>query len=102
MEITGTAKKGAKPTATFNLSNGAEVVCSPQHLDFIIISAWEAEGRAYRSYGTKSEAKERLELVKRLVTENAGKFAKDYGVYVMELQSDLSYSCIAKWERSGK
>ena len=99
MEITGNAKKGAKPTATFELSNGAEVVCSPQHLDFVVISAWEDQGRAYRSYATKKEANERLELAKRLVTENASKFAKDYGVYVMALQNDLSYSCVAKWER---
>jgi hypothetical protein len=99
MEITGNAKKGAKPTATFALSNGAEVVYAPQHLEFVVISAWENQGRAYRSYPTKKDATERLEFVKRLVTENASKFAKDYGVYVMELQSDMSYSCVARWER---
>lgn len=99
MEITGNAKKGAKPTATFTLSNGAEVVCSPQHLEFVVISAWEDQGRAYRSYAKKADATERLEFVKRLVTENASKFANDYGVYVMEVQSDLSYKCVAKWER---
>jgi hypothetical protein len=99
MEITGNAKKGSKPTATFALSNGAEVVCSPQHLEFVIISAWGNQGRAYRSYQTKSDATERLEFVKRLVAENASQFAKDYGVYVMEIQNDLSYSCVAKWER---
>lgn len=100
MEITGNAKKGAKPTATFSLSNGAGVVSAPQHLDFVIISAWGTEGRAYRSYETKKEATDRLQYVKELVTNNASKFAKDYGVYLMELQPDMTYACVAKWERS--
>jgi len=102
MEIKGTAKKGAKPMATFTLSNGATVEHAPQHFDFIVISAWGNQGRAYRSYPTKKEAQERIKLVERLVTENSGKFAKDYGAYVMELQGDSTYKCIAKWVRSSK
>jgi hypothetical protein len=102
MEIKGTAKKGAKPIAIFTLSNGATVEHAPQHLDFIVISAWEKQGRAYRSYPTKKEAQERIKLVERLVTENSGQFAKDYGAYVMELQGDSTYKCIAKWERPSK
>jgi hypothetical protein len=102
MEIKGTAKKGAKPMATFTLSNGATVEHAPQHFDFIVISAWGNQGRAYRSYPTKKEAQERIKLVERLVTENSGQFAKDYGAYVMELQVDSSYKCIAKWVRSSK
>jgi hypothetical protein len=102
MEIKGTAKKGAKPMATFTLSNGATVEHAPQHFDFIVISAWGNQGRAYRSYPTKKEAQERIKLVERLVTENSGQFAKDYGAYVMELQGDSTYKCIAKWVRSSK
>jgi len=102
MEIKGTAKKGAKPMATFTLSNGATVEHTPQHFDFIVISAWGNQGRAYRSYPTKKEAQERIKLVERLVTENSGQFAKDYGAYVMELQGDSTYKCIAKWVRSSK
>ena len=102
MEIKGTAKKGAKPMATFTLSNGATVEHAPQHFDFIVISAWENQGRAYRSYPTKKEAQERIKLVERLVTENSGKFAKDYGAYVMEIQDDLSYKCVSKWVRPSK
>jgi len=102
MEIKGTAKKGAKPTVTFTLSNGATVEHAPQHLDYIVISAWENQARAYRSYPTKKEAQERIKLVERLVTENSGKFAKDYGAYVMEIQDDLSYKCVSKWVRPSK
>jgi hypothetical protein len=102
MEIKGTAKKGAKPMATFTLSNGATVEHAPQHFDFIVISAWGNQGRAYRSYPTKKEAQERIKLVERLVTENSGQFAKDYGAYIMELQGDSTYKCIAKWVRSSK
>jgi len=102
MEIKGTAKKGAKPMATFTLSNGATVEHAPQHFDFIVISAWGNQGRAYRSYPTKKEPQERIKLVERLVTENSGQFAKDYGAYVMELQGDSTYKCIAKWVRSSK
>lgn len=99
MEITGSAKKGAKPTATFNLSNGAEVVYSPQHPEYVVLSAWGNQARAYRSYATKQEAKERVVAVRRLVNENSSQFTSDYGVYVMELQSDMRYSCVTKWER---
>ena len=88
--------------ATFTLSNGATVEHAPQHFDFIVISAWGNQGRAYRSYPTKKEAQERIKLVERLVTENSGQFAKDYGAYVMELQGDSTYKCIAKWVRSSK
>ena len=102
MEIKGTAKKGAKPMATFTLSNGATVEHAPQHFDFIVISAWGNQGRAYRSYPTKKEAQERIKLVERLVTENGGQFTKDYGAYVMELQGDSTYKCIAKWVRPSK
>ena len=49
---------------------------------------------------TKKEATDRLQYVKELVTNNASKFAKDYGVYLMELQPDMTYACVAKWERS--
>ena len=51
---------------------------------------------------TKKEAQERIKLVERLVTENSGKFAKDYGAYVMEIQDDLSYKCVSKWVRPSK
>ena len=93
------AKKGAKPTVSFTLSNGAVVEHAPQHLEFIVISAWGKSAQTYRSYPTKKEAQERLKLVDRLVTEYAGDFTKVYCAYAMELKNDLTYKCVAQWER---
>jgi hypothetical protein len=99
MEIKGTAKKGAKPIVSFTLSSGAAVEHSPQHLEFVVISAWGKSAQVYRSYPTKKEAQERLKLVERLVKDYGGEFPKVYGAYAMELQNDLTYKCVAQWER---
>lgn len=93
MKPTGTLKKGAKPTATFTLTNGVEVVTSPQSPEFCVLSEWEGEGRCYRSYATKEEAMERVSVVRGLVERNSPQFPKGYTLYVMKLESD-SYKCV--------
>jgi hypothetical protein len=96
MTPTGTLKKGAKPTATFTLPNGAVVVATPQSPAFCVLSEWEAEGRCYRSYLTKDEAMERVAFVRGLVAGNHSKFADGYTLYVMELDGD-TYQCVGNF-----
>ena len=67
MKPTGTLKKGAKPTATFTLPNGVEVVAFPQSPEFCVLSELETDGRCYRSYASKKEAMERVTVVRGLV-----------------------------------
>lgn len=93
MKPTGVLKKGAKPTATFILSNGIEVVASPQNIEFCVLSEWGKHGRCYRSYATKDEAMERVSVVRGLIERNRPQFPKGYTLYVMKLESD-SYKCV--------
>ena len=97
MKPTGTLQTGAKPTATFTLPNGVEVVASPQSPAFCVLSEWETDGRCYRSYETKGEAMERVSVVRGLVERNRSQFPKGYTLYVMELESD-SYKCIGDYK----
>lgn len=97
MKPTGTLKKGVKPTATFALPNGVEVVAFPQSPEFCVLSQWETDGRCYRSYATKKEAMERVTAVRGLFERNRPQFPKGYTLYVMELDSD-SYKCIGDYK----
>lgn len=96
MTPTGTLKKGAKPTATFTLPNGAVVISSPQSPAFCVLSEWGSEGRCYRSFDTKTEAMERVALVRGLVERNGSQFPKGYTLYLMELNGD-TYGCVDKF-----
>lgn len=102
MNPTGTLKKGAKPTAIFNLPNGAEVVRQADALEYAVISQWGNEGRCYRSYSTKAEALARLAIVSELIQNNLSKFVDGYTLYVMEAQPDNTYNSIKKYVKGGK
>ena len=99
---TGVLKKGVKPMGTFVFTNGCGLPVPLSNVEYVVLSEWDNQGRAYRSYTNKDEALERLALVKRLLNEYASNFANRYTVYVMELKSDNTYSSVAKYVKGDK
>ena len=50
---TGVLKKGVKPMGTFVFTNGVELSVPLSNVEYVVLSEWDNQGRAYRSYTNK-------------------------------------------------